>query len=280
MSKNKYSLKKIFNSFKKTSNNIPERINGDQYFYIHEFEQADDKLCIHYDKRNEEIFQKNLKIYNNINKQLVNTPFNIDNKPNAPRRPNNYERLNLWRKRNVKISAHYQTLSILYLLANNIKIKTNDYCNGVEPYEAVNIAEKLSIEKNDNINNIINIYLNNPSNNINNPSNNINNPSNNLNNPSNNLNNPSNNLTCSNPEHHSVNHKIKHYETHADKYNIYPSIQFGFDNDQISYLNQNNILPSAPLVENNLLENENSINTTILLPPSYPDSNSSNYVHA
>lgn len=146
---------------RRNKKNIPDRTNGDQYYYIHEFEQADEKICISYDKRNEEIYQKNLKLYNDINKKLVNTPFNIDNKPEPPKRPSNYERLHLWKKRNVKISAHHQSLAILYLLSNNINIKVDDYSNGVEPFEAVNIAEKLSIDKNENMANVVKSFLNN-----------------------------------------------------------------------------------------------------------------------
>ena len=89
-----YSVKR-----KNNKKNIQDRTNGDQYYYIHEFEQAGEKTCIQYDKRNEEIYQKNLKLYNQINKKLINTPFNIDNKPSSPKRPSNYERLHLWEKK-------------------------------------------------------------------------------------------------------------------------------------------------------------------------------------
>ena len=72
---------------------------------------------------------------------------------------NNYERLHLWKKRNIKISAHNQTIAVLYLLANNINIKLNDNQFGVEPFEAVNIAEKISMDKNENMINVIKSYL-------------------------------------------------------------------------------------------------------------------------
>ena len=229
---------------KRDSKKIPDRTNGDQYYYVHEFEQADEKLCIQYDKRNEEIYQKNLKIFNDINKKLVNTPFNIDNKPAPPKRPTNYERLHLWKKRNVKISAHNQSIAILYLMANNINIKLNDYDNGVEPFEAVNIAEKIAMDKNENMFNAVNSFLStlNLNNDIHNkykkqeniynieyPLNNLNNKlsnsepnltntynkelSKNISKSSNDIynNHNDNNYRCSNPEHHSVNHKINHF---------------------------------------------------------------------
>ena len=161
--KNIVKLKRFVSSIRRSNkkNIIPDRTNGDQYYYIHEFEQADDKICIQYDKRNEEIYQKNLKLYNDINKKLFNTPFTIDNKPEPPKDlliMKDY----IWKKRNVKISAHNQSIAILYLLANNINIKIDDFSNGVEPFEAVNIAEKMSIDKNENMINTVKLFLNNP----------------------------------------------------------------------------------------------------------------------
>lgn len=274
-------VSKFMSSIKKRrdSKKIPDRTNGDQYYYVHEFEQADEKLCIQYDKRNEEIYQKNLKIFNDINKKLINTPFNIDNKPEPPKRPTNYERLHLWKKRNIKISAHNQTIAVLYLMANNINIKLNDYDNGVEPFEAVNIAEKMAMDKNENMFNVVNSFL--PSLNLNNdihnkykkqeniynieyPLSNLNNKlsnsepnltnsltsysvkelSKNISKSSNDIYNDNNNNTnyrCSNPEHHSVNHKINHFNSTT----LYPNITgFGMSS---SYPPKNyDIAPSAP----------------------------------
>ena len=158
--KNSNRISRIFNSLKQSKNkSVQNRPNGDQYYYIHEFEQADEKTCIRFDKKNEEIYQKNLKLFNDINKKLINTPFNINNKPEPPKRPSNYERLHLWKKRNIKISAHNQTLAILYLMANNMNIKLDEYSNGVEPFEAVNFAEKISMDKNENIINVVKNFL-------------------------------------------------------------------------------------------------------------------------
>ena len=275
-------VSKLVSSIKRRRDSkIPDRTNGDQYYYVHEFEQANEKLCIQYDKRNEEIYQKNLKIFNDINKKLINTPFNIDNKPAPPKRPTNYERLHLWKKRNVKISAHNQSIAILYLMANNINIKLNDYDNGVEPFEAVSIAEKISMDKNENMFNVVNSFLptlklkNDIHNkykkqenvyNIEYPLNHLNNKlsssepnltntyineldktisksSNDIynSNHKNNNNNYNTNYKCSNPEHHSVNHKINHFNSTS----LYPDISgFGMSS---SYPPKNyDIAPSAP----------------------------------
>ena len=262
--KNIVKLKRFVSSVRRPNkkNIIPDRTNGDQYYYIHEFEQADDKICIQYDKRNEEIYQKNLKLFNNINKKLVNTPFNIDNKPAPPKRPSNYERLHLWKKRNIKISAHNQSVSILYLLANNINIKIDDKNNGVEPYEAVSIAEKMAIDKNENMSNVVKSFLErfNLQNDVFNKYKNSNNIydieypinqrlQNNLSTSEPNLNesvfeanlgsrsnsiNDINQLACSNPEHHNINDKINYYNRNS----FYPNIPVGFGRMSIA--------PSAP----------------------------------
>jgi hypothetical protein len=159
MSNNK--LSRIFNRGRNFSlkKKLPERTNGDQYYYVTDFDQVDEKKCLEFDKKNEQIYQNNIKIYNDLCEKLSNTPFNIDKKPSPPPRPNNYERYFLWKQRNVKINAHDQSLSILYLLANKINIKFSDNDNGVEPFEATKIAEKLANERNENMMYIVYQYL-------------------------------------------------------------------------------------------------------------------------
>lgn len=270
MSENNMKLKsekfsRFVSSIKRRDNKktTPDRTNGDQYYYIHEFEQASEKLCIQYDKRNEEIYQKNLKLYNDINKKLFNTPFNIDNKPEPPKRPSNYDRLHIWKKRNVKISAHNQSIAILYLLANNINIKIDDFCNGVEPFEAVNIAEKLSIDKNENMINSVKSFLHNinldsdifnkykKNNNIYNIEYSFDKLQTNI---------STSNLTCSNPEHHNVNDKINNF----NRKSFYPTIPMG------NTFNYPNIpSPSAPPTvssEPSIYENNTEM---VIKPPSY-----------
>lgn len=295
MSENKNSnFSRLVGSIKrhrqnKLSKNIPNRPNGDQYYYIHEFEQASEKMCVDFDKKNEIIFQKNLKLYNDINKKLANTPFNIDNKPLPPKRPTNYERLHLWKKRNVKVSAHNQTIAILYLLANNINIKLSDSDNGVEPFEAVNIAEKISLDKNENMINKIKTIL--PSLNLVNdtfnkyntqkgyynkeyPLNTINNMVNNLSvsepnlsemqmsydihqniNTGRSTDNISNNRLCSNPEHHTVNDKINYYNSNDQRNSHYPDLPdpegYGF----LSLQNNRNSVISHQVLSNRMSTN-------------------------
>jgi hypothetical protein len=197
MSNNRFY--KLFNRGRNFSLNkkLPERINGEQYYYITNFDHVDEKKCLDYDKKNDHIYQNNIKIYNELSEKLSNTPFNIDKKPSPPLRPNNYERYYLWKQRNIKINAYEQSVSILYLLASNINIKFSDYENGVEPFEATKIAEELANERNENMMNVVYQYLS-----VLNLNNDIHHKYRNQ---------VNNKLECSNPEHHSVKDKVVHF---------------------------------------------------------------------
>ena len=58
--------------------NIPIRENGDNYFYVENFEQTTEKECRDFDKYNQMIYDKYLKIYKRITKQLDDCPFKLD----------------------------------------------------------------------------------------------------------------------------------------------------------------------------------------------------------
>ena len=86
----------MFNSLRRnsiSSKNLPRRSNGDQYYYVKDFEQSNEKKCKKLDKLNNSIYEKNLDIFNDTNKKLENTPLKIETKPKPPPRPNNYEKL-------------------------------------------------------------------------------------------------------------------------------------------------------------------------------------------
>ena len=50
-----------FNRWSFKSNKRPDRSNGDQYYYITDFNQVTDKDCINYDKLNDKIYLDNLR---------------------------------------------------------------------------------------------------------------------------------------------------------------------------------------------------------------------------
>ena len=129
------------------SKHLPNRSNGDQYFYIDDFNQVNEKDCMQYDKMNEKIYLEQLKMFNQIIKKITMSNIRIIEQPPPPNRPNNYEKLILWRKRHERLSVEDQTISILYLLSKNIKIKLpNMYEDGIEPYEAIKKSNQLSIQ--------------------------------------------------------------------------------------------------------------------------------------
>ena len=77
--KNKDNTKIRTGSF--TLKTIPVRENGDNYYYIENFEQANEKQCKEYDKLNQLIFQKYNGIYDKISNKIGNCPFKLDKKP-------------------------------------------------------------------------------------------------------------------------------------------------------------------------------------------------------
>lgn len=229
------------------NNKRPDRSNGDQYYYITDFNQVTDKDCINYDKLNDKIYLDNLKLFNDINKKLRNSIIQVTEKPKPPNRPNNYERLFLWRQRNIKLSVQDQTIAILYLLSKNINIKLpNSYNdNGIEPWEAIVRADHIAKElrenkeliafhylefiKNKNLECLEENELSEESNNNSSTEQNNSEQSNNdeeTNNRTNNrTNNGTNNITgllCNKPEHHNVKDKISHFSNRHCS--IYPSL--------------------------------------------------------
>lgn len=141
----------IKNGIRKLSGNrkmmIPDRSNGDQYYYIHNFSQVNDKDCLKFDTENDKIYRHHLKLFNKTNEKLetLRSPMRIDNKPSPPPRPNNYERLCEWRRQNVKYSAHDQSLSLLYLIAKGHYIKfPSSKVLGIQPYQTIKEANKIA----------------------------------------------------------------------------------------------------------------------------------------
>jgi len=127
-------------------NNIKINDNDDtEYYYVYDFENSTDKDCIRLDKMNEKIYLNNLKIFNDTNNKLSKLPtrLKLNDPPKPPKYPSNLENLYIWHQRNVKLNVYNQTVSVLYLLSNNIKIKLNDD-DGIEPHDAINIARQVS----------------------------------------------------------------------------------------------------------------------------------------
>ena len=136
--KNKDNTKIRTGSF--TLKTIPVRENGDNYYYIENFEQANEKQCKEYDKLNQLIFQKYNGIYDKISNKIGNCHFKLDKKPDPPKSPNNYESLIKWRAMNSLKNVSQQTIATLYLLKHNFNITLDFDKDGIKPSEIIDIA--------------------------------------------------------------------------------------------------------------------------------------------
>ena len=121
---------------------IPVRENGDNYYYIENFEQATDKQCKEYDKLNQLIFQKYNGIYDKISNKIGDCPFKLDKKPEPPKSPNNYESLLKWRAMNTSENVSHQTIATLYLLKHKFILSLDFDKEGIKPSEIIDIALK------------------------------------------------------------------------------------------------------------------------------------------
>ena len=128
-----------------SSKNIPIRENGDNYFYVENFEQTNEKECKEFDKFNQIIYEKYLKIYKRITKQLDDCPFKLDKEPEPPRSPNNYESLIKWRSMNISKNVSHQTICLVYLLSQGIYNISMDFNKeGILPSDIIKKAEQKS----------------------------------------------------------------------------------------------------------------------------------------
>lgn len=146
-------------SLKKKSN---YNSNYFDYYYINQFDNIDEKSCIKYDKINEEIFSKNNQYYSQCNKFLSEKKanFSVGNSPKPPRKPSNHQLYLNYKKRNVSKNVINQSLAIIYLLNKNYNLilESDEYQNEedmihkmfFEPYMAIELAEKISSENNEN----------------------------------------------------------------------------------------------------------------------------------
>tara|TARA_Y100000389_G_C17448334_1_gene513028 strand:+ start:353 stop:1327 length:975 start_codon:yes stop_codon:yes gene_type:complete len=280
-------------------NKRPDRSNGDQYYYITDFNQVTDKDCINYDKANEKIYMDNLKLFNDINKKLRKSIIQVTEKPKPPPRPNNYERLFLWRQRNIKLSVEDQTIAILYLLSKNINIRLPNSNEGnensIEPWEAINRSEIISNELREDkhlealtylreikhlaFTKNLNERLNKKYNNVDNVGNNQDDENNKKDNNENQVckETSCNDLICNNPEHHNVKEKINHFSRNTTP-NVYPNLN---DlelpmNMNVNFNVDNSSIPNSSIPNNSIPNNSipNRRNTIYL-----PDTNYNHYMH-
>lgn len=235
---NTFNKRKSIKHVRKRQNSIMN-IEPDESGYLiipdNQLINCSEKECREYDIYNEEIYKKKFTTYMKIKSKLEKSALELKELPHEPVKPNNFERLVIYRKRNQRVNCLEQTAAIVYLLNNgyklvnditSMKINPHEPRTYFEAYQAIEFANELSNIKQEKYTGVINYtgnyqFLNNnlaikPSaplySNIqfDNTDNNYNTNIHNINNTLSNLH--LNNMTCSNPEHHSTSDKINFYD--------------------------------------------------------------------
>ena len=80
----------------------------------------------------------------------------IETPPSPPTQPNNYERYIMYKTRNVSKNVRHQSLAVQYLLNNGYEMcldnkEVNDSIKKFEPYEAIELVEKIENTSIDNL---------------------------------------------------------------------------------------------------------------------------------
>jgi hypothetical protein len=248
---NTFNKRKSIKHVKKRQNSIMTIEPDDSGYLIipdNQLINCSEKECSEYDIYNEDIYKKKFTTYMKIKSKLEKSSLELKELPHEPPKPNNFERLIIYRKRNQRVNCLYQTSAIVYLLNNgyklvnditSMKINPHEPRKYFEAYQAIEFANELSNIKQEQYIGVINYtgnyqFLNNylaikPSaplyNNIQYDNNNsINNTLSNLH---------LNNMTCSNPEHHSTTDKINFYD------NTNNNINNNFNNNTNNNFNNN-----------------------------------------
>lgn len=119
------------------------------YHFVENFDNITEEECLRIDSKNKEIYKKNIDLYENIAKKIENknAMFKIDSPPMPPPEPNNYDRFISNRIRNVTRNVKHQSYAVNYLLNKGYKLIFEQSLtkaeNEFEPFEAIDICEKL-----------------------------------------------------------------------------------------------------------------------------------------
>lgn len=214
---NTYQKRKSIKHVRKRQNSIMN-IEPDKNGYLlipdNQLINCNEKECREYDIFNNDVYKKKFSTYMKIKSKLEKSALELKELPIEPPKPNNFERLVIYRKRNQKVNCLEQTSAIVYLLNNGYKlvnniseliINPNEPRKYFEAYQAIEFANELSNIKQEKYTGVIN-YTGNYSFLVNNiiyptaPS--YHNSHNSYN----------SNMKCDYPEHHSTNDKINFYE--------------------------------------------------------------------
>ena len=125
------------------------RSNKIVYKLLNINDNTKDKECVDADRDNEKLYRKTINKIKTATKNWENTGVSLTLEIPEPPKPNNYDRLLLFRKENVLRPAIQQSQATLYLFKNNY-ILGKDY----EAYQAIDLFNKLKIFESQNTENI------------------------------------------------------------------------------------------------------------------------------
>ena len=132
------------------------RINKVVYKIININQNTKDRECIDADSNNQKIYRKIVGKAGNATKNWENTGVTLNLEVPPPPIPNNYDRLLLYRKQNVLRPAIDQSEATLYLY-NRKYVLGKDY----NAYQAIELANKLKIYENEDMDLSDNVFENN-----------------------------------------------------------------------------------------------------------------------
>ena len=129
------------------------------YKYVNDYNNTSMKECQRYDEENQYLYQKNVALYNRTSKMLEkrNAIFGLPEPPRKPRSPSNVELFVIFKRRKEKTDNKLQTLAVIYLLKKDYNLIVDPDVSLIgtlkgsfEPYEAIELAEKVAREHNEN----------------------------------------------------------------------------------------------------------------------------------
>lgn len=147
-----------------------------KYIIVSDFTSITEKQCCKYDKQNINMYNENMILYNKLYKKTEDTMVKLEAEPKPPPEPNNQTRYNLWLKRNSAKNNSQQTKYLLYLISKGFKININndnniDGSSGLETYDIISFGKSISSQNKDdideyidNLQNVLNLSNNPPSN--------------------------------------------------------------------------------------------------------------------
>ena len=116
---------------------------------------ATEKQCRELDIYNDQLYSKSLKLYSDITAKLAGSTLEIKTQPSPPPQPNNVQRLVNYRQRNKETNCLHQSAAICYLIKLgyvmvtylDTSLHTINHINNInmfEPYQAIEIADKIA----------------------------------------------------------------------------------------------------------------------------------------